>query len=584
MTAADACHSMAAVGYALAMLHEAGIAHGDIRSGTVMLREEGPTLGVLGRPASAAVPFDRVPEPVYVAPELARGGAPTVDGDIYALGVMFHVLLTGFEPRLDQGGRPRPPSIVVPLWDAVERALAQDPRNRALTARQFADYLSALTPHVADGPFGLANPTTRAAPLRTVPPPAAPSPPVRVGVPPVPDELVRPATVATTGRVAGAAATGMSATAKVVIAVMSGVLLTGIAGTIGVMALGGDDSATHTRTAEPTVDAPDDAGATGAPEGARAPVSEIDNGRSAPQYTVKRGGASYLRSGPESGEVEVPGGNISQAWLRDGDVLVANKRKSAARIIDPRDGTTVAASPSEPYVFDTRQGAHHIFGLESRPWRLHTYDLTFAETAVTDLPGGSGRTYDVAVEHDGTTLVPFRDTDGADGVLRIVDNGVSVILRDKHVAGVRVSADGRAVTAQRARRSSDFITGEEQYVDIVTIDVDSGAIGAECAAPKGIRGRDSVYRQDVVAGVLAVVYLRHGKPAEPSTWRCDPSASRTFREVRSLRGTQTRWQNDGDKVSKRRSGAIVWTHEGHSETVETNGFFGHLPGALLPPS
>jgi serine/threonine protein kinase len=104
--------------------------------------------------------------PIYVAPEVFAGANRTPASDIYSLGVLLYFLVTGSYPLeagtkiemhiLHEQRRPRRP-----LRDArpdlpdgfirtVERALAEDPRQRFATAGALE---SALASTIAGGPF-----------------------------------------------------------------------------------------------------------------------------------------------------------------------------------------------------------------------------------------------------------------------------------------------------------------------------------------------------------------------------------------------------------------------------------------------
>lgn len=100
--------------------------------------------------------------PAYLAPEVIRGGSPTVASDIYAAGVVLYELLTGETPfgggsSLEIMTRqcddvPVPPSLRCPeqiisnaLEAVVMRALEKDPAARFATAAKFAAALRAAT-------------------------------------------------------------------------------------------------------------------------------------------------------------------------------------------------------------------------------------------------------------------------------------------------------------------------------------------------------------------------------------------------------------------------------------------------------
>jgi serine/threonine protein kinase len=93
---------------ALEHIHRRGIIHGDIKADNIMVVAE--NIGARRRHAVKLLDFglarrnDSGSEelvsgsPHYLAPERATGGPPSVSADIYALGVLGYVLLTGSVP------------------------------------------------------------------------------------------------------------------------------------------------------------------------------------------------------------------------------------------------------------------------------------------------------------------------------------------------------------------------------------------------------------------------------------------------------------------------------------------------------
>ena len=83
---------------AMAAVHEAGLLHRDIKAQNVMMTGAGRV--VLMDFGTGCDPLDGssatlAGTPLYLAPELLRGSAPTVQSDIYSLGVLLYHLLTG---------------------------------------------------------------------------------------------------------------------------------------------------------------------------------------------------------------------------------------------------------------------------------------------------------------------------------------------------------------------------------------------------------------------------------------------------------------------------------------------------------
>lgn len=132
-----------AVAEALVAAHRMGIAHGDLRPGHVLLSPEGQIKTadfVYG--ALVAAQGEEPNRAAYLAPELsARPGtelAPTVAGDIYALGAMLYEMLVGTLPLVDgvRVSSPRDvnPAIPPALDGLVQKCLHPDPAGRYRTA------------------------------------------------------------------------------------------------------------------------------------------------------------------------------------------------------------------------------------------------------------------------------------------------------------------------------------------------------------------------------------------------------------------------------------------------------------------
>ena len=98
----------------LQVLHDLGVVHRDVKPAKILVYEGGGKLNDLGIAEDNFVTQRAVPTGSigFMAPEVARGGAATVQSDIYSIGATLYLMLTG------QGIFPR-----VPLHD-LEAALS----------------------------------------------------------------------------------------------------------------------------------------------------------------------------------------------------------------------------------------------------------------------------------------------------------------------------------------------------------------------------------------------------------------------------------------------------------------------------
>jgi len=164
MSVRRACDVLSQVSDALAHIHKRGIVHGDVKADNIMLSPE-QTPGARRRHVVRLVDFglarrsgvereeDRVSgSPHYLAPERALGRAPTVATDIYALGVLGYLLVTGTLPfdgnvveilmrHVQQPPVPPSERLGQPVDPALEalilRAMAKDPTERHADAAAF---------------------------------------------------------------------------------------------------------------------------------------------------------------------------------------------------------------------------------------------------------------------------------------------------------------------------------------------------------------------------------------------------------------------------------------------------------------
>jgi serine/threonine-protein kinase len=160
------------IGRGLARAHEHGIVHRDVKPANVMLTPDGTVklldfgIAILGGSIRSTLPGIAVGTPAYMSPEQARSEECDARTDIWALGVVLYMMLTGQWPfRGHQqhalvhsilNDPPRPVGELrtgapASLDRIIGRALAKDPDQRYRSAKEF---INALTLVLETVPIG----------------------------------------------------------------------------------------------------------------------------------------------------------------------------------------------------------------------------------------------------------------------------------------------------------------------------------------------------------------------------------------------------------------------------------------------
>jgi len=152
----------------LAAAHDAGLLHRDLKPANIMIDGRGRArltdFGLAGIAGQVAREELRAGTPAYMAPEQIQGAAPSVQSDVYSLGLVFYEMFTGkraFEARnmqelarlRQQGTITNPSSHVKDIDPLVERVILRcldnDPQKRPATALQVAAALPGGDPLAA---------------------------------------------------------------------------------------------------------------------------------------------------------------------------------------------------------------------------------------------------------------------------------------------------------------------------------------------------------------------------------------------------------------------------------------------------
>lgn len=168
LTPAQIVHLGGGVAAGLAAVHQHGVIHRDVKPENVLLQRGNPPtpkladfgISFLADPDNANRSTAVVGTPYYMAPELIDGAAPSVQSDLYALGVMLYELACGVTPfgggtttqvLKDHAQRlpGRPDGFPDELWNVVNWLLRKDPGLRPTSAAQVVDALAGIQDEVA---------------------------------------------------------------------------------------------------------------------------------------------------------------------------------------------------------------------------------------------------------------------------------------------------------------------------------------------------------------------------------------------------------------------------------------------------
>ena len=147
---AQVCAALRSVLAALAVAHDAGMLHRDIKPGNLLLAPSGTVkvadFGIVKTAASVHTTTGHIVGTLaYMSPDRVSGKPASVDDDLYAVGVVGYEALTGRKPFSQEDimplahaiveGRPPPlkelrPDIDPALADVIERAMSPDPLRR----------------------------------------------------------------------------------------------------------------------------------------------------------------------------------------------------------------------------------------------------------------------------------------------------------------------------------------------------------------------------------------------------------------------------------------------------------------------
>jgi serine/threonine protein kinase len=190
---------------ALSAAHRAGVLHRDVKPANVLVPDSGSAvlsdfgIASLEGDASMTTTGMIVGSPAYMAPERARGAAPTPASDLWSLGATLAAAVQGRSPFEREGqiptllavlhDDPSPVSAGGPLAEAIDGLLRKDPAQRMQAGAAWqllAEAADTATATVVDAPAAPRRQLERTQPVPVLPetaivthggPPSRPGPP-----------------------------------------------------------------------------------------------------------------------------------------------------------------------------------------------------------------------------------------------------------------------------------------------------------------------------------------------------------------------------------------------------------------------